>query len=159
MSEDNGFSRRDALALGGTGLIGLGLMHSGCAVLRGGASHPVWTATAAARSGDKLLVPLTELVRVEAGGALLVRPEGTLPELLVARDSTGWRVVAADCTHWGCTVDWEASAAEWTCPCHGSRFAADGALKEGPAEEPLLAPPAQIEGDALAIDLAPLRKA
>lgn len=37
------------------------------------------------------------------------------------------------CTHLGGIVSWNAVERSWDCPLHGSRFAADGVLLEGPA--------------------------
>ncbi|GAB4426353.1 MAG: hypothetical protein Kow002_15680 [Anaerolineales bacterium] len=39
------------------------------------------------------------------------------------------------CTHLGCTL--EADGAEFSCPCHGSRFDEDGDVLAGPAQIPL----------------------
>lgn len=128
---------------------------AGCAVIRGGASHPVLAAPDAALAGAELRISLRALAGVAAGQVLEVKPGGGRPDLLLLAPAEGgaWRVVTAHCTHRGCVVDWSAASAEWHCPCHGSRFGLDGHVIGGPAERPLAAPAARVEGEALVIEL------
>jgi glycine/D-amino acid oxidase-like deaminating enzyme/nitrite reductase/ring-hydroxylating ferredoxin subunit len=44
---------------------------------------------------------------------------------------------SAACTHVGCIVKWNAFEQCWDCPCHGSHFAPDGRVLNGPAFRPL----------------------
>jgi nitrite reductase/ring-hydroxylating ferredoxin subunit len=54
------------------------------------------------------------------------------------RDDDGTlHALSARCTHLGCIVKWNAAERSWDCPCHGSRFAHDGQVLEGPATSPL----------------------
>lgn len=44
---------------------------------------------------------------------------------------------SAVCTHLGCHLQWNAFETCWDCPCHGSHFAPDGSVLNGPAIAPL----------------------
>jgi cytochrome b6-f complex iron-sulfur subunit len=54
---------------------------------------------------------------------------------LVKRDDGSVDAFDARCTHFGCTVRFRDGA--FRCPCHGGRFAIDGAPAGGPVTEPL----------------------
>ncbi|MET9089273.1 FAD-dependent oxidoreductase [Streptomyces sp. NPDC004237] len=56
----------------------------------------------------------------------------------VHRDHSGQlHAVSARCTHLGCLVAFNRAEQAWECPCHGSRFAPDGSILQGPAVRPL----------------------
>jgi cytochrome b6-f complex iron-sulfur subunit len=47
----------------------------------------------------------------------------------------GFYAISSICTHLGCNV--KRTAAGFACPCHGSRFDANGRVMHGPAPKPL----------------------
>ena len=55
--------------------------------------------------------------------------------VFIGRDEAGLFALSAVCTHLGCTVT--RTGQELTCPCHGSRFSAQGLNLAGPALRPL----------------------
>lgn len=58
--------------------------------------------------------------------------------LAVYRDPKGdLHAVSSVCTHLGCTVRFNHAETTWDCPCHGSRFAIDGRVLDGPATRAL----------------------
>jgi glycine/D-amino acid oxidase-like deaminating enzyme/nitrite reductase/ring-hydroxylating ferredoxin subunit len=58
--------------------------------------------------------------------------QGTRPVAQCTEDGVR-RVVSAVCPHLGGVVAWNDAERSWDCPLHGSRFAPDGALLEGPS--------------------------
>ena len=70
------------------------------------------------------------------GDGAVVRVNG---ETVAAfRDDDGTvRAVSPACTHLGCRVTFNPAERTWDCPCHGSRFATDGTVIEGPAVDDL----------------------
>jgi cytochrome b6-f complex iron-sulfur subunit len=71
-----------------------------------------------------------------AGGAMLV--DTAHDTIMVIRTSaTAVIALSAICTHSGCSMDFDASRALLTCPCHGSEFDETGAVKVGPARRAL----------------------
>jgi glycine/D-amino acid oxidase-like deaminating enzyme/nitrite reductase/ring-hydroxylating ferredoxin subunit len=61
-----------------------------------------------------------------------------LSKIAVYKDENGAVVQrSAVCTHLGCIVHWNGFEKCWDCPCHGSQFAPDGQVLNGPAVQPL----------------------
>jgi Rieske Fe-S protein len=46
-------------------------------------------------------------------------------------------VFAQNCSHLGCSINFNKDAPSFDCPCHGSRFHLDGTVLHGPAADPL----------------------
>ena len=73
---------------------------------------------------------------VPAGEARLVRDGAKLVGAYRGDDGT-LQTVNPTCTHVGCRLGWNTAERSWDCPCHGSRFAPDGTVLQGPATAPL----------------------
>jgi glycine/D-amino acid oxidase-like deaminating enzyme/nitrite reductase/ring-hydroxylating ferredoxin subunit len=91
-------------------------------------------------SGRRLVTdrlrPSPDPQNLTPGEGAIVR-EGARLVATHRRDDGSLGRVSARCTHLGCIVAWNAFERSWDCPCHGSRFDADGQVLEGPAVHPL----------------------
>ncbi|KGQ19304.1 Oxidoreductase [Lysobacter dokdonensis DS-58] len=87
--------------------------------------------------GDRLKhVDHTALADIAAGEGRIIEIDGHT--LAVHRRDDGSVVALSPvCPHLKCRVAWNGDARTWDCPCHGSRFRADGRLLDGPAHKDL----------------------
>lgn len=71
--------------------------------------------------------------RLSPGEGRLLHKDGhTIGAYLDERHTL--HLVLPKCPHMGCLLSWNPSDHTWDCPCHGSRFDADGNLLDGPAQ-------------------------
>lgn len=101
------------------------------------------------RSGGRLTLPLSAFDGTS--GVLLDVPDRPAP-IYVHRGGVGQvTAVLTLCTHQGCTA--APQGPRIVCPCHGSEYAPDGAVLQGPAERNLLRYPAGVTDGFVWIDL------
>jgi len=78
------------------------------------------------------------------------------PRARARADAGEWFAVEGRCTHAGCAFHEDASLEAGTivCNCHGSEFdLRSGAVRRGPADEPIRTYPVRITGDRLEVEL------
>lgn len=94
--------------------------------------------------GDRLGSHVDSVEDIPPGTGAVTRVEGE--RCAVYRDPSGrLSAVSATCTHLGCIVHFNDAETAWECPCHGSRFAVDGTVLQGPANRPLRPQPLGTE--------------
>jgi nitrite reductase/ring-hydroxylating ferredoxin subunit len=99
-------------------------------------------------AGDRLRSPeFASPDDIEPGQGGWTHVDGEL--VAAARDEDGeLHAVSTTCTHMGCRVTWNTAERSWDCPCHGSRFAPDGTVLQGPAVRPLARREVRADPDA-----------
>ena len=133
-------TRRSLISLTGVGAGALAL--AACSTSSGGSGSSAGTDSEAATlpAGTEV----AKLSDIPVGGVAAAVVDKV--PLLFAQPSAGTVVCfSAICTHQGCVVD--AAATEFDCACHGSKFAADGAVLAGPAVRDLDPIKVTISGD------------
>lgn len=98
-----------------------------------------WGMTSAMAAGELL----TDLIlERENPYASVFSPQRSMlhPKLMVHMGETVLRMVTPTvprCPHMGCALKYNRAEHSWDCTCHGSRFARDGELLDGPATDDL----------------------
>jgi len=106
----------------------------------------LWSAAAALLFGllGSLRLPKAAVLSSPSKKFRVALPESLAPgepylppgrSVALFRDGEGVYGISIVCTHLGCIV--KAAAGGFECPCHGSRFSADGAVTKGPAPRAL----------------------
>ena len=116
-----GADRRDFLWKVGCAALGVATLEAAGSTLRF-AKAPVSYGPAQRRV-------LGELARFPPGDPVYVEDAG----VFILRDAKGMRALSAPCTHLGCTVRSDRASGGFICPCHGSRYDAEGKVLAGPA--------------------------
>lgn len=119
------------------------IMHGGVTYVRENLDYPTIMAS------DTLQSLPREPVALQPGEGQVVRGDGQKVACAIDRNGREHRLNAV-CPHMGCVVRWNVAEQTWDCPCHGSRFAVDGSLLAGPAEQGLERLPAAQHAAAAA---------
>lgn len=127
------FSRRDFLKLCTQGLLGISGFLGIVGLVRYLSFEPDPPAPQKYNAGPITLYPI---------GSQIVIKE--IPAILFSR-SGGFQALSLVCQHLGCTV--EAKSDGFVCPCHGSRYALDGQVLNGPAQKGLKNLKVEIDAD------------
>lgn len=126
---------RRTVVVVGAGAAGAGLLVAGCSTAAPAAA-PAAPGTA--------LGPVSD---VPVGSAKIFDAQGVVVTQATAGSFAGFSTV---CPHQGCavaSVDGDAIV----CPCHGSTFALDGSVSQGPATTGLDPRPVAVDGDRITL--------
>ena len=128
-------TRRNLLV--GAGAAGVAVTLAGCGSSTGGSGSGTGGGSAAIKTSD-----------IPVGGGKVYDDQ----KIVVTQPTAGqFKAFSAICTHQGCTVG-DVSNGTIHCPCHGSAYsAADGSVKNGPAQQPLPAKTVTVSGDTLTV--------
>lgn len=91
---------------------------------------------------NKLLASATPGSRIPVRG--LTRPKVTYLVINEGPEIAQY-AISSICTHFGCTVNWDAQSNKFKCPCHGSQYDSQGRVVRGPAKRSLAQIPVVVK--------------
>ena len=104
-------------------------------VVVGGCGDGVVTGPFAALPSGPVTMVVGNFPALATVGTLVKVPQQSIAVKRTGTDT--FEAYSMVCTHQGCLTVIRNSGQQLQCDCHGSRFAADGTVLEGPAESPL----------------------
>jgi Rieske Fe-S protein len=126
----------------GAGVTGAGLVVAGCSTVE--TSGDASGAGAEGTPADSTLGPSSD---VPVGSARIYEAEGVVVTQATAGDFAAFSTA---CPHQGCAVA-RIEGPSIICPCHGSSFALDGTVTQGPATTGLESRGVTVTGDQLTL--------
>lgn len=99
------------------------------------------------------IIPASQILVEPPGTRALVAGLAGDPTYLIVKedDTLDPMGIVDNCTHLGCTFPWNAIDQQFQCPCHGSRYSADGSVVRGPAPLPLKLVHVAVKDNAILI--------
>jgi len=110
----------------------------------------VYSSSTPGLDGFQVVGTITDL---DKNGQLL-NEKLSIGKALVIRDlANAGQLVAVNptCSHAGCSVAWQPGEKAFVCPCHDSKFASNGNVMQGPADQPLATYTTKIAGNQVLI--------
>lgn len=149
MTQATDLSRRTVIMVGG----GAALTLAGCSAQPAPTDETTDAGTPADGGGSPSAdagtggAEIAKLADIPVGGSISATLDGK--PILVSQPTAGTVVAfSAICTHKGCVV--KPDAAEFACPCHGSRYdSTNGEVTAGPAPRALDAVKVTVAGDSV----------
>ena len=147
-------SRRQSLAMAGlavagtAGLTACGAEGAAEQALESAASRASSAVSSAASSAATAAADAIASAEIPVGGGKVFEAL----KVVVTQPTAGeFKAFSSTCTHQACTVS-GVSNGVITCPCHGSQFdIATGAVKQGPATQPLPAKSVSVGADGITV--------
>lgn len=132
---------RRSLLAGALAVLGGAMLGAAAAFRRSAATPSAKPASTPAASGSTL----TSVAAVSVGGGRQVTdPVTQTPAWVLQLQPGNFTAYDATCPHQGCTVNFVSAGIGFACPCHGSRFDAQGKLLAGPATRNLTSIPVTV---------------